>query len=74
MNSEIKLGLYRHFKGNLYTLLAIAENSENPEEEMAVYRSESEPEKYWVRPLKMWCETVIRDGVEMERFKYIGND
>ena len=38
------------------------------EEELVLYRSEKN-EQLWVRPKKMFEETVLVDGKEMERFK-----
>jgi hypothetical protein len=49
-------GLYRHYKGGFYTLLACARHSET-EEWHAVYRSEAEG-TLWIRPLAMWEEFV----------------
>ena len=68
---EMKKGKYRHFKGNEYELLYIAKESETLEE-MVVYKALYGEGGIWVRPLKMWNETVIRDGVEYKRFTYIG--
>ena len=69
---NIRLGKYRHFKGNEYELIAIAKNSENPEELLAVYRSVKSPEEVWVRPLTMWCESVtLPDGKVCKRFSPI---
>ena len=68
---EVKTGRYRHFKGNEYELLYIAKDSETLED-MVVYKALYGEGGIWVRPLKMWNETVIRDGVEYKRFTYIG--
>ena len=70
--NDIKLGKYRHFKGNEYELIAIAKSSETLEP-MAVYRALYGENDLWVRPLSMWNETVVRDGVEHRRFTYIGD-
>ena len=68
---DIKTGRYRHFKGNEYELLYIAKDSETLED-MVVYKARYGEGGIWVRPLKMWNETVIRDGKEYKRFTYIG--
>ena len=68
---EVKKGRYRHFKGNEYELLYIAKDSETLED-MVVYKELYGEGGIWVRPLKMWNETVIRDGKEYKRFTYIG--
>lgn len=68
---EVKKGRYRHFKGNEYELLYIAKDSETLED-MVVYKALYGEGGIWVRPLKMWNETVIRDGKEYKRFTYIG--
>jgi len=71
MNASVKLGRYRHFKGNEYEVLAVAKHSETLEP-MVVYRALYGDGGVWVRPLSMWHETVERDGVTQERFIYIG--
>ena len=68
----IKLGKYRHFKGNEYEVVAIAKNSETLEE-MVVYKALYGEEELWVRPKSMWEEIVERDGKTFKRFEYIGN-
>ena len=69
----IKLGKYRHFKGNEYEALYIAKHSETLEE-MVVYRALYGEFGIWVRPLSMWNETVIQEGREVKRFTYIGEE
>lgn len=68
---EIKLGKYRHFKGNEYEVLAVARHSETLEE-MVVYRALYGDGGVWVRPISMWNEKVERDGKRFSRFTYIG--
>ncbi len=68
--SEIKLGKYRHFKGNEYEVIGIAKNSETLEETV-VYRALYGDMELWVRPASMWNETVERDGKTYKRFTYI---
>ena len=68
---EIKLGRYRHFKGNEYEVLHLAKHSET-QEQMVVYRALYGEQGVWVRPATMWNETVERDGRTYRRFTYIG--
>ena len=68
---EIKLGKYRHFKGNEYEVLYLAKHSET-EETMVVYRALYGDFSVWVRPALMWNETVEHDGKTFKRFEYIG--
>lgn len=68
---SIKPGRYRHFKGKEYEILGIACHSET-EEELVVYRALYGDFGLWVRPVRMWNETVERDGKTFRRFTYIG--
>jgi hypothetical protein len=68
---EIKIGRYRHFKGNEYEVLYLAKHSETLEK-MVVYRALYGEHGIWVRPASMWNETVERDGLTHVRFSYIG--
>lgn len=69
---DIKLGKYRHFKGNEYEVIAIARHSETCEE-MVVYKALYGDGGMWVRPANMWNEEVERDGILYKRFTYIGD-
>lgn len=69
--SEIKLGKYRHFKGNEYEVIGIANHSETLEK-MVVYRALYGEKEIWVRPLSMWDEEITRDGKTFKRFEYVG--
>lgn len=70
---EIKIGKYRHFKGNEYEVIGIAKHSETLEE-MVIYRALYGDGGYWVRPASMWNEKVERDGKTYMRFTYIGEE
>jgi len=59
---------FRHFKGNLYRLEGFAKDSETLEE-MAVYRALYGECGLWVRPAKMFFETIEREGKKMNRFE-----
>lgn len=67
---EIKLGTYRHFKGNLYEVIGIANHSETMEP-MVVYRALYGEYGLWVRPASMWNEIVEKDDYHGPRFQYI---
>ena len=71
MENKIKIGRYRHFKGNEYEVIGIARNSETLEDTV-VYRALYGDGELWVRPLSMFCEQVERDGKKVKRFTYIG--
>ena len=66
-----KPGKYRHYKGNEYELIGIANHSETLEK-MVVYRALYGDGELWVRPLSMWGETVEVNGEKKLRFAYIG--
>lgn len=68
--SEIKLGKYRHFKGNEYEVIAVAKHSETLKE-MVVYRALYGENELWVRDAEMFFENVTRDGKTFPRFLYI---
>ena len=67
---EIKLGKYRHYKGNEYDVIGIAKHSETLEE-LVVYRALYGERGLWVRPLKMFTEEVVINGIRKPRFEYI---
>lgn len=68
--SEIKLGKYRHFKGNEYEVIAVAKHSETLKE-MVVYRALYGENELWVRDADMFFENVTRNGKTFPRFLYI---
>jgi len=70
---SIKPGRYRHFKGMEYEVIGIASHSETLEP-MVVYKALYGDGGLWVRPAKMWNETITRDGQTFLRFTYIGED
>ena len=61
---------FRHFKGNLYRLEGFAKDSETLEQ-MVVYRALYGEGGLWVRPAKMFFETIERDGKTMKRFELV---
>ncbi len=68
---DIKRGKYRHFKGNLYEVIGIANHSETMEP-MVVYRALYGEQGLWVRPAAMWNEVVEKETYHGPRFQYVG--
>ncbi len=68
--NDIRIGRYRHYKGNEYEVLGVAKHSETLEP-MVVYRALYGEKEVWVRPAYMWNESVTVNGVELKRFTYI---
>ena len=63
----IEKGKYRHFKGGEYEVIDVAYHSETGEE-MVVYRALYGDNRLWVRPIKMFSETVEFNGEKVPRF------
>ena len=68
----MELGLYKHYKGNMYEVIGIAKHSETLEE-MVVYKAtyQEEPYNIWVRPKAMFLEKIEINGNLIERFSKI---
>ena len=62
--------IYKHYKGNLYKVLCIANNSETLEK-MVVYQALYGNGEIWTRPLSMWGEIVEAGGKQVPRFEEI---
>jgi hypothetical protein len=72
-DSDIKKGVYQHYKGGIARVIDVAKHSETGEVFVAYYHKESETGKtiLWVRPISMFKENVIIDKVEQPRFRYL---
>lgn len=74
---EIKVGeKYKHYKGNLYEVVAVARDSEDPQKELVVYKAlydspEFGKEQTWVRPKKEFLEEVTKEGKTRLRFEEV---
>jgi len=68
---EIKIGKkYRHYKGNEYLVLHLAQHSETGEQ-LVVYKMLYGDYGVWVRPLAMFLEQVEVKGSIFNRFEEI---
>lgn len=68
----VKLGKYRHFKGNYYEVIGVAKHSEDLKE-YVVYRALYGEHGLWIRPVSMFLEKVNVDGELVDRFEYMDN-
>jgi hypothetical protein len=64
---DIAPGIYRHYKGMDYEVIAVARHSETMEA-VVVYRALYGEFGLWVRPAAMFMETVQVDGQAQLRF------
>ena len=68
---NLRPGIYKHYKGNLYEVLTTAQHSET-EELMVVYKALYGEKGTWVRPYEMFVEKVEIEGVMVDRFAFVG--
>jgi hypothetical protein len=70
---SIRPGIYRHSKsGKLYRVHFVARNSET-EEDFVVYETlyDNPASRHWIRPLSMFAEMVVIDGLPAPRFAFL---
>jgi hypothetical protein len=67
----VSLGLYKHYKGNLYQVLGMGRHSEDCSE-IVIYQALYGDYGLWARPLSMFQETLNSDGHSHPRFEFIG--
>lgn len=72
--TDIRPGLYRHYRNKRYEVMGTARHSETLED-MVVYRAlyagEFPEGQLWVRPAAMFLEQVTVDGRTQPRFTKI---
>jgi len=69
--NRIRLGVYRHYKGNQYEVIGFAKHSETLED-MVIYKALYGEGGTWVRPISMWEYPIEGDGKNVKRFEYVG--
>lgn len=67
---------YRHYSGKLYTVIAIARDSEDPASLRVIYEALYECPTFgtsvlWDRPYAMFAEQVTINGVQQPRFQRV---
>jgi hypothetical protein len=67
---NVKPGIYRHFKGQLYEVFGPARHSET-EELFVVYRALYGDGGTWIRPAAMFFDTIKQDGLVQPRFAFV---
>jgi hypothetical protein len=69
----VKTGqLWRHFKGNLYEVLAVAMMEEDHERIVVYQRHDIPDSTVWARPLREWQENIERAEYHGPRYVLIG--
>jgi hypothetical protein len=68
--ASIRTGIYLHYKNLRYEVLGCVRHSETLEW-LVLYKALYGEQGLWVRPLAMFTEQVVLDGVEQPRFKLI---
>ena len=69
---ELRPGIYRHYKGNFYEVIASVCHSET-REALTLYRALYGERGLWVRSTAMFDEAVIVDGVRQPRFAWVSD-
>ena len=73
MTNAPTLGPYKHYKrGDDYTVIDVVFHSET-QEALVLYRAEYGERQLWVRPLEMFVESVVVEGQQVPRFRYVGD-
>ena len=70
MNEKLRLGKYKHYKGKRYEVIGIAKHSETLEK-LIVYHALYGENDLWVRPLRIFLESVEIKGKKVPRFKFL---
>ena len=75
--SDIKCGIYEHYKGKRYEVTGAAIHSETLEKMVVykpLYETEFPEDMLWVRPMTMFKETVTVDGKPVPRFRFVDGE
>jgi hypothetical protein len=67
---EFKVGIYRHYKGNLYLVYGFAIHTET-RENLVVYQALYGIQQIYARPATNFGQDVEVDGTKVPRFQFI---
>ncbi|WP_163337898.1 DUF1653 domain-containing protein [Desulfopila sp. IMCC35008] len=68
--SDIKPGIYKHYKSKKYKVICQATHSET-REEVVVYQCLYGDHSMWIRPKRMFTELIEVEGKKIPRFEFI---
>lgn len=68
--TDLKLGLYQHYKGNFYQVIGLCRHSETLEI-LVTYQALYGDHGLWVRPMDLFLGMVEENGGRVPRFKFI---
>lgn len=65
-------GIYQHYKGPKYKVHSIVKHSETLNE-LVMYETlhHNAEGSHWVRPMEMFLESILIDGVQKPRFRLV---
>lgn len=74
MQSELRCGVYEHYKGKRYLVIGVARHTET-EEPLAIYVPlyDVPGPQIAARPLTMFLEDVDANGERQPRFRFVGS-
>ena len=71
--TDLKPGIYQHYKGSCYEVIGVATHTETLEQLVTYYALDEKTgarRQLYVRPQPMFLETVVVEGKEVPRFTY----
>lgn len=74
LSEQLKLGIYKHYKGadgGEYRLIGVAEDENNRGQELAIYQAQYGEGKIFARPVEQFTENVEWLGETVPRFKWL---
>ena len=67
---HVRLGTYKHYKGNLYKITGLCTHTET-NEELVFYQSLYDKYEFWVRPIEIFFSDVEFENKLQPRFSFV---